>query len=172
MMADITECKKTEQQISDSQLRYREIFDSARVSIWEQDFSDIAVLLDQIRAEGVTDLRSYFESRPDKFAEAIHRVRIKDVNAFTLELFEAEDKDTLLNSPACPEMAPIFLEELLALWEGRCRFENEAIVKTLKGRRLDIAFTVAFHGERFERTIISILNGTVTSTLAWNGWTV
>ena len=46
----------------------------------------------------------------------------------------------------------------MALWEGRRRFENEAIVRTLKGRPLDITFTVAFHGERFERTIISILD--------------
>ncbi|MGZ8410784.1 MAG: hypothetical protein ACXWVS_12835, partial [Hyphomicrobium sp.] len=42
-----------------------------------------------------------------------------------------------------PETAPIFVEQLLALWEGRRRLENEAIVRTLKGKRLDIAFTVA-----------------------------
>lgn len=160
MMMDIAESKKAEQ-ISDSEARYRNPFDCARVSMWEQDFSDVAILLDQIRAEGVADLRSYFETHPAKLAETICRVRIKDVNAFTLELFEAENKDTLFGSLAdtvLPEMAPIFVEEIMALWEGRRRFENEAIVRTLKGRPLDITFTVAFHGERFERTIISILD--------------
>ena len=160
-MVDITESKKAEQQISDREARYHDIFDSARVSIWEQDFSDIAILLDQIRAEGVTDLRSYFETRPAKLADAIRRVRIKDMNAFTLELFDAKDKDTLLSSLTdifLPDTAPIFVEELLALWEGRRRLENEAIVRTLKGKLRDIAFTVAFYGERFEHTIISILD--------------
>ena len=160
MMMDIAESKKAEQ-ISGSEARYRNPFDCARVSMWEQDFSDVAILLDQIRAEGVADLRSYFETHPAKLAETICRVRIKDVNAFTLELFEAENKDTLFGSLAdtvLPEMAPIFVEEIMALWEGRRRFENEAIVRTLKGRPLDITFTVAFHGERFERTIISILD--------------
>jgi PAS domain S-box-containing protein len=155
------ESKKAEQQISDSEARYRNIFDFARVSMWEQDFSDVAMLLDQIRAEGVTDLRTYFETHPDELAEAIRRVRIKDVNAFTLELFDAEDKHTLLDSLAdifLPETAPVFVDELVALWEGRRRFETEAIVRTLKGRPLDITFTVAFYGERFERTIISILD--------------
>lgn len=160
-MVDITESKKAEQQISDREARYHDIFNSARVSIWEQDFSDVTILLDQIRAEGVTDLRSYFETRPAKLADAIRRVRIKDMNAFTLELFDAKDKDTLLSSLTdifLPDTAPIFVEELLALWEGRRRLENEAIVRTLKGKLRDIAFTVAFYGERFEHTIISILD--------------
>ena len=63
MMMDIAESKKAEQ-ISDSEARYRNPFDCARVSMWEQDFSDVAILLDQIRAEGVADLRSYFETHP------------------------------------------------------------------------------------------------------------
>ena len=109
------ERKKAEQPIRNSEARYRDIFDSAGVSIWEQDFSDIAIVLDQIRAEGVTDLRSYFKTHPAKLADAIRLVRIKDVNAFTLELFDAKDKDALLNSLNnifLPETAPIFVEEL------------------------------------------------------------
>ena len=32
------------------------------------------------------------------------------------------------------------------------------MVRTLEGRRLDVAFTVAFEGERFERTLVSVLD--------------
>ena len=156
MMMDIAESKEVEQ-ISDSEARYRNPFDCARVSMWEQDFSDVAILLDQIRAEGVTDLRSYFETHPAKLAETICRVRMKDVNAFTLELFEAENKDTLFGSLADTvllETAPIFVEEIMALWEGRRRFENEAIVRTLKGRPLDITFTPALNRAHAAETIM------------------
>ena len=46
----------------------------------------------------------------------------------------------------------------MSLWEGRRRFESETAVRTLNGRRLDVAFTVAFEGERFERTLVSVLD--------------
>lgn len=161
MLVDITERRRTEKRVSASEARYRGIFENARVAVWEEDFSAVVDLLDEIRAEGIGDLRSYFRARPDRLAQAIRRVRVNEVNDFTIELFEAERKETLLGSLAdifLPETEPIFLEELVALWEGRRRFESETAVRTLKGRRLDIIFTMAFDGERCERTLVSILD--------------
>jgi PAS domain S-box-containing protein len=161
MLVDITERKQAERQLSESEFRFRGIFENARVAIWEQDFSDVAALLEKFRAEGVTDLRAHFHAYPDRLAEAIGHVRVRDVNPFAIEFFEADRKEALLRSLAAvfvPETVPIFVEELVTLWEGRRRYENEATVRTLKGRRRDVAFTVAFEGERFERTLVSILD--------------
>jgi PAS domain S-box-containing protein len=161
MLVDITERDRAEQRLRDSEARYREIFDNARVAVWEVDFSEVAILLEDIRAQAVTDLRAYFQARPDRLSEAVRRVRIKDVNAFALELFEADRKATLLRSLAdifVQETAPVFIEELLALWEGRRTFGSEAVVRSLKGRRLDVAFTIAFEGDHFERTLVSVLD--------------
>jgi PAS domain S-box-containing protein len=54
----------------------------------------------------------------------------------------------------------MFLEELVTLWEGRRRFESETIMRTLKGRRLNVIFTVAYEGEECERTLVSIVDVT------------
>lgn len=161
MLVDITERRHIEQHIRDSEARYRDIFNTARVSVWEQDFSAVAAWLEEIRAEGVSDLRAYLQSRPERLPEIIRRVHVTDVNAYTLELFEADQKQTLLhslNDIFLPETAPVFIEELVTLWEGRRRFQSEAAVRTLKGQRLDITFTMAFEGDRFERTLVSILD--------------
>ena len=72
--------------------RYREIFDAAPVSIWDEDFSAVAAFFDRLRAEGVIDLRTHLAAHPEHIEEAIRRVRIIDVNAFTLSLFEVERK--------------------------------------------------------------------------------
>jgi PAS domain-containing protein len=130
----LTDRHLAERRPGGSEARYRAIFDNARVPVWEQDFSDVAAMPENIRSEGVTDLRSYFQARPAALLEAIERVRLIDVNAFTIELFEA-DKEAPLNSlwhfPS--ETAPIFVEELVTLWEGRRDLVGEAVVQTLNG---------------------------------------
>jgi PAS domain S-box-containing protein len=161
MLLDITERHQTEQRIRNSEARHRQIFDTVRVSVWEQDFSETAALLGTIRAEGVSDLRAYFQARPDRLAEAVRRIRIKDVNAYSLDLFEADCKETLVDSLAViasPDNSAIFIEMMVACWEDRRRFEGEATLQTLKGRRLDVTLTVAFEGPRFERTLVSMFD--------------
>ena len=161
MLVDISARQEAERLRHVISSRFRGIFDTARVALWQQDFSDVSQLLEDIRAEGVSDLRAYLRDRPERLAEAVRRVRVNDVNPFAVELFEAGRKEALLASLSnifLPETEPIFIEELVSLWEGRRRFESETAVRTLNGRRLDVAFTVAFEGERFERTLVSVLD--------------
>jgi PAS domain S-box-containing protein len=139
--------------------RYREIFDSAPVSLWDEDFSAVAAFLERLRAEGVIDLRSHLASHPEHVEEAIRRVKIIDVNAFTLDLFEAERKQDLLRSLTeifLPETAPVFIDILVLLWNGHRRFSSETRLRTLSGRKIEITFAIRFQGARFERTLASV----------------
>jgi PAS domain S-box-containing protein len=139
--------------------RYREIFDAVPVALWLEDFSRAADLLDDIRKEGVSDIRAFFHAHPDRLAEVIAGVRVLEVNARSLEIFEAERKEGLsrsLSEVFLPETSDIFIEQLAALWDGRRRFSGEVALQTLKGRRIDVAFTIVFNGERLERTLASI----------------
>jgi PAS domain S-box-containing protein len=141
--------------------RYRTIFEGARVALWDQDFSRVTAFLEGLRADGVSDLRAYFAAYPEELAKAVPLVHVRDVNDYAVELFEARDKDDLLGSLGAtflPETGPVFLEELIALWEGRSRFESEAVVQTLKGRRLSILITIAWAGARCENSLVSILD--------------
>lgn len=139
----------------------REIFDDAHVALWVEDFSGVVTLLDEIREAGIEDLRAYLHEKPDVLAEALRRRRVVDVNAFAVELFEAEDKTTLLNSLAdifLPETEEVFIKELLCIWHGGKRLESESVLQTLKGRKLTVALAFEFHGSKFERTLVSILD--------------
>jgi PAS domain S-box-containing protein len=161
MLVDLTDHPLAERHLGGSETRYRAIFDHARISVWEQDFSEVVAMLQTIRSEGVTDLRSYFQARPAALLQAIDRVRLIDVNAFTIEMFEADSKEALLNARSdifLSETAPIFIEELVTLWEGRRDFAGDAVVQTLKGRRIDLAFTMAFEGESCERALVTMLD--------------
>jgi PAS domain S-box-containing protein len=161
MLVDVTDRRGTERRLDESETRYRGIFEGARVALWEQDFSAVLALLGDLRAQGVTDLRGYFAASPALLEQAVDLVRVKDVNEYCVELFAAECKDDLLQSLKRifrPETQAVFLEELVALWEGRRRFDSEAILQTLRGEQLDIILTIAFEGAHCERTLVSILD--------------
>jgi PAS domain S-box-containing protein len=144
---DVTEQKRAEAELRDSEGRYRHIFQSAGVSIWEEDFSEVKAAIDDLKAQGITDFREYLATHPDFVLRAIAMVKIIDVNDTTVTLLEARSKDELLVSLHkifLPETQEAFAAELIAIAEGRTRFEAETVLHTLEGKRLSVLFTIAF----------------------------
>lgn len=144
---DITERKRVEEELSESERRYRYIFDAAGVSIWEEDFSQVKAMLDDLKATGVDDVRKYIAAHPEFVKELIPLVRVVDVNDATVTLFNANSKDELLVSLGViflPETEQVFAEEIIAIAEGRTSFEAETSLRTLDGKRLTILFAITF----------------------------
>ena len=127
--------------------KYKHIFETAGVSIWEEDFSDVKRAIEQLRVEGVRDFAGYFRAHPEWVDRAIGMVRICRVNPATLRLCEATSEEELLASlhtVFVPETRDVFVGELLAIAEERMVFETEAQLQTLTGRRIDVYFTITF----------------------------
>jgi PAS domain S-box-containing protein len=148
-----------------SEARYRRIFDTAAVCIWDEDFSEVVAALDALRARGVRDFGRYFDEHPEFVAEAAGLVRVRDVNRATLALFEARDKAELLGSldrVFLPETLAVFRDELLALAEGAASFKATAPALTLGGRRIDILLSMVFPPEdpRLGSVLVSMLDMT------------
>ncbi|MFL5401726.1 MAG: PAS domain S-box protein [Gemmatimonadales bacterium] len=128
---DVTGRKRAESELRESEGRYRRIFQSAGVSLWEEDFSAVKSAIDELRVEGVTDFRQYFATHPDFIERAISLVKIIDVNDTTLSLLQAASKAELLVSLErifLPETQEVFAGELIAIAEGQTRFEAETVL--------------------------------------------
>ena len=158
---DLTAAHRDRVTLARSEERYRRIFETAGVSIWEEDFSAVKAALDRLRDEGVVDLQAYLEAYPEFVDHCISLVGIVDVNPATLRMFGATTKEELLPSlhrVFRPESRAVFVGELLALSRGERHFEAEAGVQTLDGRRLDVIVHVAFPApdEPFDRVLVSV----------------
>ncbi len=158
---DITDRKLAEERLRESEARYSYIFETAGVSLWEEDCSPLQAALDELRAQGVSDFRRHFADNPEFVRQATGMIKVVDVNDETLRMFRARDKDELISSFAqtfTPETLGVFIDNLVAFAEGRRSFTSETVFQTLRGDRLNAIITISYPppAENAARALVSI----------------
>src|SRR5262249_50575531 len=144
---DITERKLAEERLRESEARYSYIFETAGVSIWEEDVSLVKAALDELRAQGVSDFRRHFTDHPEFARQALELIKVVDVNDESLRMLHARDKEELIASFAqtfTPESMEVFTDNLVAFAEGRRSFTSETVFQTLRGDRLNGIITISY----------------------------
>lgn len=158
------EFQKTEAALKQSEATYRSLFENSPVSLWEEDFSKVKVIVDRLRDQGVTDFEKYFREHPEAVEACVQNIVIKDVNQATVELYEASSKEELLGSLhrlMAPESTDYIISELATLARGRTVFEGEIENITLKGRPKLISVILRLapgHEETWDRVYVSIMD--------------
>ncbi|MCW2338253.1 signal transduction histidine kinase [Sphingobium sp. B2D3A] len=130
--------------IERSDRRYRIVFDTLAIAIWEHDFTVVVEELKRLRENGVTDIRRYVAEHPDFVIDMRRSVRITDVNATALTMMGVTSKQAFFShlSGFLPETDDSFSECIVAIDERRPLFQTEAVVMPLNGepRQVIVAF--------------------------------
>ena len=143
--------------------RYRQLFDSAPVAIWEEDFLDLKIALDGLRIQGVQDLKKYLDEHPDFVRSAAKMIKVTDVNDEAVRLYRAGTKENLLNSEIrvlMPESEEAFTDELVAIADGKHRFKTEAVTRTFDGTAVEVLveMRIPTQMERFRHMLLTIVD--------------
>ncbi|MDR3577898.1 MAG: PAS domain S-box protein [Anaerolineaceae bacterium] len=160
---DITDNKKAEEAVRESEKRYRSLFEESPISLWEEDFSIVKLRIEEIRQEGVTDFRAFFENHPEIVSELAGQIRIVDVNKATLKLYKAESKAEFFKNlrAAFGKNLLAFVDELVAVAENKTEYEWEGSNQTQKGENLIINLrltTAPGYEKTFGKVLVSILD--------------
>ncbi len=161
---DITKQKEDEERIHKSEKRYRYLFENTAIAIWEEDLSEVRKYIDELRQSGVSDFRSYFDSRTDEVIKCASMVKLLDVNNEGVNIFEGSSKEEIIkcfSSFFVEESLNAAKEELVGLSEGKLRIEDEMPIKTLNGRIKQILFQLIIvpgYEDTWSRVLFSFLD--------------
>lgn len=138
---DVTARENARRDLADSENYAAGLFTHSPVSLWVEDFSGVKRLLDDVRARGVEDFRVFTDVHAEFVDRCMSEIRVLDVNARTLELFGAADKEILLRNLGSvfrDEMGPHFREQLVDLWAGKLFQQREVVNYALDGTKLHL----------------------------------
>jgi PAS domain S-box-containing protein/putative nucleotidyltransferase with HDIG domain len=162
---DISEIKKAQLAIQESEERYRTIFDTVPVSLWEQDFLTVYDILEMLRADGVTDLAGYLDAHPGIVEKAVRSVIVRDMNDESLVIFKAKSKAELFSSIDImfrEESYTNFRSELQAIWDKKPIYNGETINQTIDGQPIvvNVTYRIPVKREEFAHILVSITDTT------------
>lgn len=116
-----------------------EFFEQAPVSLWVEDFSQIRLLLEEVREQGITDFRTFIDVHQEFVTRCMAEIQVLNVNRHTLQVFKAQSMSELLlrlDDVFRDEMYESFAEQLVDLWEGRLFQQREVQNYALDGSLL------------------------------------
>lgn len=163
-IVDITERKQVEKRLAESEHRYRALFEEMPVAVWEEDFSEVKQYLDALKQQGIADVRQYFAAHPEEFARTRKMVKILEINKTTLEIYQANSKQALIDSTQ-EQMGPgereHWIDDLIAIANGQTRNQWEGGDETMNDTPIEISLTwtvVPGHERDYSRVIVTTVD--------------
>jgi signal transduction histidine kinase/ligand-binding sensor protein/ActR/RegA family two-component response regulator/putative methionine-R-sulfoxide reductase with GAF domain len=147
-----------------SEERFRDLFENSPISVWEEDFSSVKKRIDELKYYGVSDLGGYFLNNPDEVKKLVSLVKVIDVNQKSLELFEIDSKDGVIEDLAShfdEKSLEIFCEEIIALDEGKRKFSRETSYLARDGQEKILIISLSVSSKFFDtwsRVLVSFFD--------------
>ena len=161
---DITEQKMTEKALRENEAHLQSLFEFSPISIWEEDFSDVKDFLDQLKREGVDDLKTFLNDNPDMVNKAAGLVKILNINQTSVILFETASKESIptdLSLYFDEDSISVFKKELIAFSEGKTHFESEIPVYIPSGKKKNFLLNMSVvpgYEETLSKVIVSFID--------------
>lgn len=136
---DVSDRETARRELAAAESHARGLFQHSPVSLWVEDFSSVKRLIDEVRACGIDDFRTFTDVHPEFVGRCMSEIRVIDVNRQTLETFRAANRSELLlrlHEVFRGSMQVAFREQLIDLWNGKLFQQREVVNYSLAGEEL------------------------------------
>jgi len=163
---DITDRLQMENALLAEGRAYRTLFEDSPVSLWELNCSMLATNVKKLHASSISDISSYFDESTDLLMAQIDNINVVDINKAAMALHEAGSKEEFMKGLGdfCREGNRDALKHaVIAIYEGKRKFEIETEMTTLKGRNRKIILKWAVapgYETTYSKVLLSIVDVT------------
>jgi two-component system, sensor histidine kinase len=120
--------------------REASFFEDSPIAMFENDFSAIRSALNELRAEGVTDLGEWMQNHRQEVLALNATSFVLRINPAAMAMLEVDSVDVLREDMARffrKEYGRAFMAYLMATWDGAHDFSVETAIYTSTGRRVE-----------------------------------
>lgn len=160
----MNESRRLEQILKEKEADYRGLFENSPISLWEEDFSAVKEYIDELKKSGVKDFNAFCQAHPEEVARCARKVKVVDVNRRTLDLYGARSKEELAGELAkilAESPFTAFVDEVIALAEGRLPFSADVAQKTLSGKEIFVNLSLnipAGFEQTWSKVFVSVID--------------
>ena len=155
---DITEHKRAEEKLKESEENYRDLFNENPLALLEEDFSKVKELLDGIENKGITVSKKYFDENPKFLADCISSIKILNYNKASLDLLKYKNTNELMqnfSSSLNENSLETFKTELVAIANNEKYFSEESELVCSDGQTISVMIKIRASGD-YKKVIVSV----------------
>jgi signal transduction histidine kinase len=168
VIRDRSDAVAAEMRLLGEEQLYRTLFNRAPVALREEDFSEVGIWLDGLKAQGVSDINEYLEKYPEEGIEAIFTIHTRQVNPACVTLVNAPNVEAIKSGfrrdELTPEVTRSFFDQFVTIFEGRTHHEAEFVGRNFQNEAFEckISWTIPTVDGRTDlsRIVVALLDVT------------
>jgi len=145
-----------------SEHRYRSIFEQSHIGLFELDMRPLKMLLESVRARGVTDLEAFVTDNPEFRRQCAEAAIIIDANDATVRMLGGVRKADILGpiAPFVRATGGMGLDRILALFIRAPSYQGTVRMNRLDGTPLTVLYGLVYPSDEdgFERIVAGMVD--------------
>ncbi len=140
-----------------NEIRYKNLFESNPISLWDEDFGEVKLLLDE-KAKQVPNIEEYIDQNPKFVDDCASKIKIIRVNQSTLDLLKVNNRKELVNQVTKSfndKSYKVFKKELVAIANNTSFFEEETEFIDSEGNIINAIISFVANND-YARVVVSI----------------
>lgn len=136
VLIDITDEKERYRELNVQKQRFQTLFDNAPIGLWEEDWSGVKSMIEQLPFDDPDDLENHLNDHPEMVRELSRNVDVILPNETVVEMTGARDKQHLMNDfeeILTKETYSSFRDEVLGLLRGETSLSSSMSIRRFDG---------------------------------------